>query len=56
MNMAIGVSIVIILYLAFFLSFAEDMSDISYTLLMPLCVMAVIAALGGLILFVSWLF
>ena len=56
MKMAIFVSIIVILYLAFFLSFAEDRRDVFYTLLMPLCVTALVASVGGLILLVGWVF
>jgi hypothetical protein len=55
-KMAIFVSIIVILYLAFFLSFAEDRRDVLYTLLMPLCVTALVASVGGLILLVGWVF
>jgi len=56
MKLALQIIVSVFLYLFFGFFFAEDASDIRYFLLMPICLTLFVWAVGGFIMFLSWLY
>jgi len=56
MKLALQIAVPIILYLFFGFFFAEDMKDVRYFVLMPICLAVVLAVVGCFLLFLSWLY
>ena len=56
MKLALQIAVPVFLYLFFGFFFAEGKWDFRYFVLMPICLVAFLGAVGGFIAFLSWLY